>query len=118
MSKPPEANPVLPEHVALFDERMKHWQERLNLNHWRIERSPGRPKGVMTDVAFDGDAMLANYRVGRSFGGSPVTLETIDATALHESLHILLFDLRTNPSDVTEHGVINILEKLLLEGNR
>lgn len=116
MKKPPAVeNLVSAEHCALFDERMKHWQGVLNLNHWRIERSPGRPRGVMADVAFDGEAMLANYRIGRSFGGAPVTPETIDATALHESLHILLYDLRTNPSDVTEHGVINVVEKLLME---
>ena len=97
---------------------MKFWQDALNLNHWRIERSPGRPKGVMADVAFDGDAMLASYRIGRSFGGAEVTPQAIDATALHESLHIFLYELCNHPSDITEHAVINVLEKLLMERYR
>lgn len=107
--------------VKEFDEQIRRWQEVLNLNDWRIERGTKPARKAMASVEYVDDARLAIYRLG-DFAGSEITPESISMTALHECLHIFLFDLVSTAQDpkanqeqidVAEHRVINILERLL-----
>jgi len=102
-------------HLVEFDQYVREWQRILNLSDWRIERSSRRSK-AMAEVSFDSEARLAVYRVGKDFG-EPVTSRGLKATALHELLHIFLFDAINDPSEGNEHRPINVLEKLLMEAN-
>lgn len=111
----PLVNEVTEADCAAFDGYVQKWQRLLNLSDWRIERSPKRTKRAMAEVSFDKEARLASYRIGASFGGAEVTPDSLERTALHELLHVLLHDALDNPSDATEHQVINVLEKLLME---
>jgi hypothetical protein len=122
----PEANPVTPAAADAFAMRMKHWQDALNLNDWRVERSP-RPAGrnAMAEVtSMSLKARLAVYRLGSDFGENmPVTEQSVDEIACHESLHILLCELiefardkDTKAEDLegVEHRVIHTLVRLLV----
>lgn len=109
-------NEVTDEHCKEFDGYVRKWQAILGLHAWRLERSARRPKGVMAEVGFCDEAMLATYRIGRSFGSTPVTSETLESTALHELLHVLLRRFRMDPTEANEHQVVNTLEKILMEG--
>src|ERR1700761_2196895 len=94
--KKPLVNPVLPEHVAEFDLFVKKWQEILNLKDWRIERSTQPAgKGAMAQISVDPDARLAIYQLGVSFGVSEVTPESLERTAMHELMHVVLHPLKT-----------------------
>ena len=117
-------NPVSPENALLFDSYMTKWQGILNLNDWRIERV-GRPaKNAMASVEFDAPARLATYKLG-DFGAEAVTPVSLEKTALHEALHISLYDLidaafnRHAPEviEAAEHRVVNLFEKILLQDN-
>jgi hypothetical protein len=112
-------NPLNDEQNTLFDQRMRYWQGQLSLNDWRVERGKKRTT-AMAAVHIDYAARLASYNTG-NFGATDITPETIDETALHEMLHVLLAGLlhtisKTNDGDLqesAEHGVISTLEKLL-----
>src|ERR1700744_5636969 len=101
------ANELSEEDCTYFDSYVQKWQQRLNLSDWRIERSARRSKANMCDLKFDEDARLVTYRIGISFGSTPVTPESLESTALHECLHILLHDLLEAFSYAREHAVIN-----------
>jgi len=101
-----------------FDGYVQKWQRLLNLSDWRIERADKRTKRAMAEVTFDKPARLATYRIGTSFGACQVTPDSLERTALHELLHVLLHDALEDPNDSTEHRVINVLEKLLMERHR
>jgi hypothetical protein len=114
-------NKPSPEQVKEFDEYVKHWQTVLNLGDWRIEKSIKMEKDAMASVVCDSIARLATYKVG-DFGAAEITPESLSSTALHECLHVFLFDLITAASDraapperidIEEHRVINVLERLL-----
>ena len=78
-------------HVDKFRVCIGHWQQRLNMLDWRIEEAPGKAtKMAMAEVQIDPDAKLAVYRVGRNWGGTEPSDQNINATALHEALHIFL----------------------------
>ena len=102
-----------------FDGFVKTWQARLGLMGWRIERSRKVTK-AMSDVTMDHKSLLAVYRIG-DFGSTAITSESIEGTAIHELLHVLLFRLvnqvEIGLTDVAleseEHNVIHVLEKLL-----
>ena len=75
----------------------------------------------MASVEFNQTARLATYRLG-DFGAERISPESLDKTALHELLHIFLYDLlcvATDPKssdeeiEMQEHRVINLLENLL-----
>lgn len=119
------ANKPTPEHVEKFDSYIKHWQGVLNLHDWRIERGQRREKEAMASIECDGPARLAVYRIGQ-FGGTAITNESLSLTALHECLHVFLFELIAMAQDRNaspemlegvEHRVINVLEKVLGETN-
>lgn len=111
-----------PEQAAQFDEFVALWQGQLNLNDWRIERGTKAAKNAMASVEFTPSARLATYRLG-DFGAEAITPESLSKTALHELLHVTLFDLidtaQNKPTadelDAAEHRVINMFEKLLFE---
>jgi hypothetical protein len=119
MAKP--QNRPTPEQAIEFDEWIKHWQRVLNLMDWRIERSNKFAKAAMASMECDGQARLGTYQLG-DFGSSPINSETLSMTALHECLHVFLFDLITvaqdksstsDQLDSVEHRVINVLERAL-----
>ena len=112
-------NELTADDCAAFDGYVVKWQKILNLCDWRIERA-GRPAAKsMAEVCFDPGARLAVYKIGRSFGAAEVTPAALEETALHELLHVLLYDLTSGESsnlESAEHRVINVLEKLLIKG--
>lgn len=110
------------EQAKEFDRWMRHWQVELNLQDWRIERGK-KPaaKGAMAEVECDAAAHLATYRLG-DFGGEDITSDSLKNTALHECLHVFVYDLIAtveNPAstpeqrETAEHKVINVLERKL-----
>lgn len=107
-----------PEQVEEFERYMAEWQAVLGLHSWRVERVPGWST-AMAEVSFNDEARLATFKVG-NFGATPIDESSLNETALHESLHILLRDLimaaesKDEPRiESAEHAVINTLEKLL-----
>ena len=117
-------NPVTKEDSDLFDRYMVEWQTKLNLNDWRIKRSPIPAKGSMAVVhKMHVEDRLASYRLGSHFGLEKVTPYTLESTAVHELLHILLVELVEIATDKdhtqeqlmsAEHRVVNTLERLLV----
>ena len=109
--------------AELFAQSVKKWQQVLSLGDWRIEKGSKPAKQAMASVEFNSSARLATYRLG-DFGDEKITPESLDRTALHELLHIFLYDLMcvaTDPKssdeeiEMQEHRIINSLEKLLSE---
>ena len=116
MKNTPSADQAL-----LFDQFVQKWQTTLSLGDWRIERGQKPAKNAMASVEFNEGARLAVYRLG-DFGAEQITNESLEKTALHELLHILLHDLIDVASDprtsgdqleAAEHRVINVLERVL-----
>jgi len=110
-----------PEHAEIFAQSVQKWQQVLSLGDWRIERGLKPAKQAMASIEFNEGARLATYRLG-DFGAEKITPESLDQTALHELLHVLLHDLMSTAQDpkssqdeieAQEHRVINLLEKLL-----
>jgi hypothetical protein len=110
-----------PEHIELFAQSVRKWQQVLSLGDWRIEKGSKPAKAAMASVEFTPAARLAVYRLG-DFGAEKITPDSLDKTALHELLHIFLHDLMcvaTDPKssdeeiEMQEHRVINLLENLL-----
>ena len=115
------SNIPTPEHAELFAQSVRKWQQVLSLGDWRIERGSKPAKEAMASVEFNQTARLATYRLG-DFGAEKITPDSLDRTALHELLHIFLYDLlcvATDPKssdeeiEMQEHRVINLLENLL-----
>jgi len=117
-------NPVTSADVDKFDEYMQRWQTKFNLNDWRIVRSPKRIKGAMAQVSKTYlEDRLVSYKVGADFGFDGVSDYSLESTAVHELLHILLFELlevAATPGHTQEnlmsieHRVVNTLEGLLV----
>ena len=115
------SNIPTPEDAQLFAQSVRKWQQILSLGDWRIEKGSKPAKEAMASVEFNQTARLATYRLG-DFGAEKITPDSLDRTALHELLHILLHDLMcvaTDPKssdeeiEMQEHRVINLLENLL-----
>jgi hypothetical protein len=107
------------EQAKEFDVFVDQWQTILNVHDWRIERSIKVAKNAMASVEMDDGARLASLRLG-DFAGTPINSQSLSMTALHEVLHVFLYDLiqtaRSNNDaqlEAEEHRVINVLEKLL-----
>ena len=110
-----------PEDAQVFAQSVKKWQQVLSLGDWRIEKGSKPAKEAMASVEFNQTARLATYRLG-DFGAEKITPDSLDRTALHELLHIFLYDLlcvATDPKssdeeiEMQEHRIINLLEHLL-----
>jgi len=122
--KDPPQNPVLDHHVAEFDEYIKKWRELLNLRNWRVSRAKKRePKAMAALISVEHEHRLARYSIGVDFGAHEVNGESLESTALHELLHLLLRPLidvavaegENNDAVLTEeHSIITVLEALLL----
>ena len=115
------ANTPTQQDAELFAQSVKKWQQVLSLGDWRIEKGSKPAKEAMASVEFNQTARLATYRLG-DFGAEKITPDSLDRTALHELLHIFLYDLlcvATDPKssdeeiEMQEHRVINLLEQLL-----
>lgn len=114
------ANPVTGDNAILFDSYVVKWQARLNLGDWRIERGGKPAKNAMASVEVNPPARLATYRLG-DFGSEEISPVSLEKTAIHELLHVLLHDLLVAATGKTtdeeletqEHRVVNILERLL-----
>lgn len=109
------------EQSKLFDRYMEHWQTVLNLCDWRIEKGLKPAKNAMASVEFHSPARLATYRLG-DWGGTPITEKSLEQTAVHELLHVVLYDLvavaqnrdaKDEDIEAAEHRVINVFERLL-----
>ena len=109
--------------AEFFAECVKKWQKPLSLGDWRIEKGSKPAKQAMASVEFNENARLATYRLG-DFGAEKITPESLDKTALHELLHVMLHDLMSVAQDpkssqeeveMQEHRVINLLEQLLFK---
>ena len=116
MKNTPSADQAL-----MFDQFVQQWQTTLSLGDWRIERGQKPAKNAMASVEFNEGARLAIYSLG-DFGAEEITPQSLERTALHELLHVLLHDLidvATNPRaseeqlEAAEHCVINVLERVL-----
>ena len=115
------SNIPTPEDAQIFAQSVRKWQQILRLCDWRIEKGSKPAKEAMASVEFNQTARLATYRLG-DFGAEKITPDSLDRTALHELLHIFLYDLlcvATDPKssdeeiEMQEHRVINLLENLL-----
>lgn len=115
-------NETTPEHKAEFAGYIDLWQGRMNLKDWRIQPGMKPATGAMASMSIDAASHLAVWRIGKHFGTEPVTAQTLEATAVHELLHVLLADfalaIESKASDeliaAAEHRVINTLERLLV----
>jgi hypothetical protein len=117
-------NPVSPDDAKVFDTFVVKWQAALSLGDWRIERGRRPAKGsAMATVEFDEGARLVTYKLG-DFGAEEINPESLERTAVHELLHVLLHDLITTAQDkgatpeqleTAEHRVVNVLERLLAD---
>jgi len=110
------------EDAQYFAQCVKKWQDILSLGDWRIEKGLKPAKQAMASVEFNEGARLATYRLGDF--GAEINDEILDATALHEVLHVFLHDLMAAAQDPKssieeiekqEHRIINRLEQLLLK---
>ena len=117
-------NLVTPADDDKFAEYISKWQTLLNLHDWRItRRGSTAAKGSMADVAISAGDKLAQWRLGKHFGSEVVNDYTLESTAVHELLHVLLADFKeictSKPSDEildgAEHRVIHTLERLLVQ---
>jgi hypothetical protein len=115
------SNIPTPEDAQLFAQSVRKWQQILSLGDWRIEKGSKPAKAAMASVEFNETARLATYRLG-DWGAERISPDSLDRTALHELLHIFLYDLlcvATDPKssdeeiEMQEHRVINLLEQLL-----
>lgn len=123
-SKKPPQNPVSDEDVEQFDEFVAKWRTLLNLRDWRIVRKSKRnPRYMAEMLTISHEHKLATYNIGVDFGEAKVTKQSLEATACHELLHLLLAPLiasvvaegeeNTNTLEY-EHAVIVILTELLM----
>ena len=114
-------NMVSESDAVLFDGFVNDWKARLNLADWRIERGSKPAKAAMASVEFNPPARLVTYRLG-DFGAEDITPHSLEKTAIHELLHVFLYDLIQTASgkatdeelEAAEHRIINILESLLI----
>lgn len=117
-------NPVSQEDVELFDTYIQKWRSLLNLRDWRIVRESKRdPKHMASLTSVEHEHKLAKYRVGTHFRSNAVTPESLESTALHELLHLLLRPMldaaiadgeHSDQVAEYEHAVIVVLEEILM----
>jgi hypothetical protein len=124
MPKRQARNPVSEEDAQAFDAYVEKWRDKLNLRDWRVVRAGKRDrKNMAALLTVEHEHKLARYAIGEDFGASEVTPASLEGTALHEMLHLLLRPLldvamqEKDHSDLVlekEHEVVLVLEQLLL----
>jgi hypothetical protein len=115
-----------PDDAMEFERYVKKWQVRLGLQDWRIVMSPKPAKGSLAEMAnWDWRQRQVTCRLGPDWKSTPVNSTTLEQTAVHELLHVLLYELieyaketRSSPDDLAsvEHRVVNTLESILVPG--
>lgn len=122
-SKKTPANPVTEADRARFAQFIRKWQALLCLADWRyvIDEKPSK---YMAEIfSQESDHRLVRIRLGAHFGQAVVNDETMESTAIHENLHVLLHGLieacikDSEYSDqvrAEEHRAITVLERLIL----
>jgi len=108
-----------PQDIEKFDNYVKLWQVRLNLQNWRIEKSDRTTKAI-ADMLIINEDRLATYAVGKN-PGLPITDHMLEQTACHELLHIMLAEYKQAVESGSEeyimsaeHSIITVLENLLV----
>lgn len=119
---PAVGNVLTPDDAEAFWNALSRWQGELSLTDWRITQSP-KPSCYMADMhRWDWKQRQVSCRLGLNWKSSPITDVSIEQTAVHELLHVLLYPLietvrgNSSPDDIAsaEHAVINVLERLLV----
>ncbi len=118
------SNTLTPDDVEEFGRYLRIWQAKLGLMGWRIVQSPVPAKKSMAEMdKWDWAQRQVTCRVGLDWKSTPVTPGTIEQTAVHELLHVLLYPLieaaksaQTSEDDLRsiEHSIVNALERLLV----
>lgn len=118
-------NPITPEHAEKFRGAMLAWRERLGLHGWRYVKSR-RPSKELAEISEQlTEHRLVRWALGTDWGGTEIDDESLESTACHENLHVLLHRLlevsfaEQEYNDTVmgeEHGVIAVLEQLLYRG--
>jgi len=127
-NKPHPDAVVQPKDADAFMMFVSDWQDKLNLHDWRIHRSARKParSDMAAVVKRDLGARLASYVIGEDFGSITVTGQSIEEIALHEVLHVFLYEMierakefngaaSGEPLESAEHRVINTLVSLLVK---
>jgi hypothetical protein len=123
--KAPPKNPVLDEHLPVFDKYMKKWRRLLNLKDWWIVRKDKREKkNLAAIVSVEHEHKQVVYAIGMDFGSTEVNNHSLEDVACHEMLHVLLRPLideaihqgdYNEAVDDREHSIINVLCDLLMD---
>lgn len=123
-AKKDPVNPVTPEDEKKFDFFMDKWRKLLNLSDWRYVKLAKKSTSMAEITEQITKHRLVRWKVGTDFGETPVTPATLEKTAIHENLHVLLHTLveaaieDKEYSDrvvAEEHRVIAVLESQLLK---
>jgi len=108
------------EHRAEFRQYLDKWRNLMGLMDWRIHLKEEPAADVLADVQVFLVDRLARVRLGKAWA-EPITSEGLESTAIHELLHVLLEDVTASAASKNEdwkasaeHGVIAILEQLLM----
>ena len=113
---------MTPEQSDQFDGYIRKWQSLLGLNDWRLIRSNKKPNDICADIDPLPIHRMAVYRLGNDFGKEKVNAQSLESTACHEVLHVLvasykaMCDAKADPDLVMseEHRIIHTLERLLV----
>ena len=116
-------NPVTESDVVKFAGFIATWQTALNLGDWRLIYSDKPAKGAMAEVDISVSDHTAVYRLGKHFGSEKVTDLSLEQTALHELIHVLLAEYcemaKAKATDellmAAEHRIVHTLERLLVK---
>lgn len=106
-----------------FEEFLLQWRDLLNLRDWRYVRRAKASRAMAEISSQNTEHRLVRWAVGDSFGVTPVTPDSLESTAIHENLHVMLHKLIEAAAvdgecservRAEEHAVITVLEPLLL----
>jgi hypothetical protein len=118
-------NPVTTGDADAFAMFMHKWQSELNLQDWRIERST-KSAGKANMAAINRISLpdrLATFAIGADFGARPVTAQSVEEIACHETCHVFLHEYKETCRDssstdedimAAEHRLVNTLVRLLV----
>lgn len=118
------SNPVLDEHIPIFQRYIDKWQPILNLNDYRIDLvRKARGSKTVAEIETTSNERVSTLWVGKDFGGDEVNEHTIEAAVLHELLHLRNHEMLeraysdreyTDAVEGAEHSQVYVFERLLL----